>query len=151
MRVMKKALAAAALVLAAALAAAAAEPDAKVLMQADRDFNAQSQKEGGKAWEHWFAESAVKPGRVGKWITGNKAIGEQMTPVLADPNFSLTWEPVKAEISKGGNLGSTWGRWTRRRKEKDGSVKESHGDYLTVWEKQQDGSWRIVFDTGDVD
>jgi len=139
-----------AVALLAATAAFAADP-ADVLKDADRKFAADSLKNGSAAWERWFATYATKPGPNNTWIVGNKAIGEQMSKPLGDPNFTLEWEPVTAQLSKGGNLGYTWGRWTRKRKQADGSVKTTTGDYMTVWEKQKDGSWKVVFDTGDAD
>ena len=35
-----------------------------------------------------------------------------------------------------------------RAKDKSGAVTESKGEYLTVWAKQPDGRWQVVFDTG---
>jgi ketosteroid isomerase-like protein len=124
--------------------ASTAPRNAEVLMSADREFNRQSQIEGAAAWERVMAPNATKPGPNGTWIVGPAAVREQMTKALS--GLTLTWEPVRAELSRGGNLGYTWGRWTRVR---DG--KTSHGDYMTVWEKQPDGSWKVLFDTGDVD
>ena len=146
---MKKLMLAAALVMCAATMRAATN-EAEVLMNADKQFAKESLAEGGKAWSRWFAENAVKPGAEGKWVIGSKAIGEQMEKALADPKM-LEWEPEHSEVSKGGTLGYTWGRWTRHLKDKEGKPVNITGTYMTVWEKQKDGSWKIVFDTGDAD
>jgi ketosteroid isomerase-like protein len=34
---------------------------------------------------------------------------------------------------------------------KDGKQVVRTGDYVTVWQKEKDGSWKIAFDTGDRD
>ena len=48
----------------------------------------------------------------------------------------------------GGDLGYTVGNWERRLKAKDGRVVVQHGQYLTVWKKQADGRWQVIFDGG---
>ena len=116
------------------------------LMEADREFARQSAAHGAPAWSAVMAPNAIKPGPGSTWITGPAAIGEQMTAAFARPGFSLAWEPTRAEISRGGNLGYTWGRWTST-----GSGNTRHGNYMTVWEKQPDGAWKVLFDTGDAD
>ncbi|HEY7170475.1 MAG TPA: hypothetical protein VH417_06475 [Vicinamibacterales bacterium] len=30
----------------------------------------------------------------------------------------------------------------------DGKVTERQTQYITVWKKQNDGSWKVIFDTG---
>jgi hypothetical protein len=40
------------------------------------------------------------------------------------------------------------GTWERRTKAADGTVKVTHGQYLTVWQKQKDGSWQATYYTG---
>ena len=117
-----------------------------VLIEADREFARQSAAQGAPAWIAVMAPNAIKPGAGGKWITGPAAIGEQMTAAFSRPGFTLSWEPVRAEVSRGGNLGYTWGRWTST---SGGNTRS--GTYMTVWEKQPDGSWKVLFDTGDPD
>jgi ketosteroid isomerase-like protein len=120
--------------------------DVEVLMKADRDFAHDSDTRGAAAWEAAFAPNASKPNPDGSWTTGAKAIGEQMGKMFATGG-KLQWAPINAQISKGGNLGSTWGRYTFTAP--DG--KQRTGMYVTVWEKQKDGSWKALFDDGDRD
>lgn len=129
-----------------AAACASMSHSANVLMEADREFARQSAAHGATAWVAVMASNAIKPGANGTWIVGPAAVGEQMSAAFARPGFSLTWEPVRSEISRGGSLGYTWGRWHRT----NGTM-ASDGDYMTVWEKQADGSWKVLFDTGDAD
>lgn len=58
----------------------------------------------------------------------------------------LTWYPSVAGISSAGDLGYTAGPWEYR--EKAGSPPAAHGHFLTVWQKQSDGSWKFVLDHG---
>src|SRR5205809_50269 len=109
--------------------------DADVLMKADRDFASDSDTRGAAAWEAAFAPNASKPNPDGSWTTGAKAIGEQMGKVFANGG-KLQWTPVSAQLSKGGKLGTTWGRYTFTAP--DGTKRS--GSYVTVWKKQKDGS-----------
>ena len=61
---------------------------------------------------------------------------------------TLTWTPIKGEVIGAGDVGYTTGRSLFRQKSADGKVTERRGQYLTVWRKQADGSWKVVFDTG---
>ena len=127
-------------------ACASMSSNGAALMEADREFARQSAAHGAPAWSAVMAPNAIKPGPGSTWIIGPAAIGEQMTAAFARPGFSLAWEPTRAEISRGGNLGYTWGRWTST-----GGGNTRHGNYMTVWEKQPGGVWKVLFDTGDPD
>ena len=63
-------------------------------------------------------------------------------------NPVLTWEPVKAEVSKSGDLGYTWGRYKSLREGSDGTIMTEYGKYLNVWRKQSDGTWKVLVDMG---
>jgi ketosteroid isomerase-like protein len=121
------------------------EPNADVLKKLDRDFAKQSAARGAAAWEEIMAPNAVKPANGGRWLTGPQEIGDNMRAAFAS-GFTLSWEPARAEISRGGKLGYTWGRYHSMF---GGKARE--GTYMTVWQKQPDGSWKVLFDTGDPD
>jgi ketosteroid isomerase-like protein len=133
------------LFLAACATTTQSAPNADVLMQRDREFAKQSAAHGHLAWQEFMAPNAVKPANGGRMLNGPQEIGENMLAAFAS-GFTLSWEPARAEISRGGKLGYTWGRY---RSVFDGKTRE--GAYMTVWEKQQDGTWKVLFDTGDPD
>ncbi len=58
------------------------------------------------------------------------------------------WHPEVVELSADGNLGLSRGPWVIRTKDKDGKEVEIKGLYNSVWQRQADGSWRIIFDAG---
>jgi len=121
------------------------QPDAAALMKLDRDFSVQSNARGYIAWQELMASNAAKPANGGRWLMGPQEIGDNMLAAFKS-GLTLTWEPTHAEISRGGKLGYTWGRYH--------SVfngKARDGNYMTVWQKQEDGKWKILFDTGDAD
>jgi ketosteroid isomerase-like protein len=121
------------------------EPNADALLKADRDFAKQSAAQGAPAWLAFMAPNAVKPANGGLWLNGPEEISQNML-IAFGTGFTLAWEPERAQISRGGKLGYTWGRYhsTLKGKSRDGT-------YMTVWQKQADGSWKVLFDTGDPD
>ena len=128
---------------------AAAQNDPAVLMQADRDFAKAVAAQGIEGWMSFMAEQAVllrtHP------IMGKDAIRKSMEPGFASPGFKLTWTPVSGQLFQGGILGYTTGRYEAQSKNAKGEVVTSRGTYLTVWQKQPDGAWKVVWDGGSPD
>ncbi len=122
----------------------------EALLKADRDFAAAAQVRGVEAWVENWAEFGVHPDAPAGIAVGKAGIRKQMAPQYATSGFNLEWSVVRADVSKGGNVGTTWGRF-KAMSLKDGKKIIRTGDYVTVWEKQDDGSWKVVFDTGDRD
>jgi ketosteroid isomerase-like protein len=62
-------------------------------------------------------------------------------------NGLLAWTPMHAAISADGKLGWSTGPWTWSR---DSTQKkpDAHGEYMSVWRMQADGSWKAVLDCG---
>src|SRR5579871_5042971 len=94
-----------------------------------------------EGWMNPFADDASTL-QNGKVITGKAALREYYKKVFADNDFTLTWQPTKAEAAKDGTLGYTYGTYEAK---KGASV--SHGMYTTVW-RRDNGQWRVVLDLG---
>jgi ketosteroid isomerase-like protein len=62
----------------------------------------------------------------------------------------LFWLPLKANISKDGNLGWTAGTWFFVIKLANGFDTVKTGSYVTFWEKQDDGTWKYIVDKGNL-
>jgi ketosteroid isomerase-like protein len=116
-----------------------------VLMKEDLTFSTMSVKEGmQKAFLAYFADSGVMLRDNGYPLVGRESL-VSMFANRTDTSFILSWEPVFARIAKSGELGYTYGYYTRTIKT-TGTV--SKGTYVTIWEKQKDGTWKFVMDTG---
>lgn len=121
-----------------------AADSAEALKQVDREFAIYAAKHGNSAaFEHYAASGSIMFRRSWEPAKGPK----QVAQIFAGDNSKLTWEPVEAHIAASGDLGYTWGRWQSVSEEK-GVEKTTHGKYVTIWQKQEDGSWRFVLDTG---
>jgi ketosteroid isomerase-like protein len=116
-----------------------------VLMKADLDFSEMSAREGmQKAFIYNFADSGVMLRDNGYPINGRQSL-ITMFSGRTDSSFSLIWKPVFEKIAASGDLGYTYGYYKRTLKS-TGEV--SQGTYVTIWEKQKNGNWKFVLDTG---
>jgi ketosteroid isomerase-like protein len=59
----------------------------------------------------------------------------------------LSWYPAVAEIARAGDLGYTTGPWEFKNDVHDAKP-VAFGNFLTVWKKQADGSWKFAIDLG---
>ena len=62
-------------------------------------------------------------------------------------NLALTWEPEWADVSRAGDLGYTTGPWVSGARN-NAQADPRFGQYLTIWRRQQDGTWMGVLDGG---
>ena len=70
-----------------------------------------------------------------------------ITQFLADPNLKISFESDRVQVAKSGDLAYTRGHFTMQGT--DPATKQPRtdsGNYLTVWKKQTDGSWKAVAD-----
>jgi ketosteroid isomerase-like protein len=59
---------------------------------------------------------------------------------------SVTWSPDFIDVSQNGDLGYTFGKYRWQSKDSAGKVNEFKGIFHTVWKKQNDGTWKYVWD-----
>lgn len=79
---------------------------------------------------------------------GKAAVVESWKGFFGAERPYFEWHPEIVELSADGNLGFSRGPWVIRSKDKDGKEAELRGIYNSVWQRQSDGSWRIIFDAG---
>ncbi len=99
-------------------------------------------------WVGYFTEdgSGLYPG--GPTLNGKAAIRAALVPMMADPNFSLTFASDRAVASKGGDMVYTQGAYTMTMTDpKTKQPMTDKGKFMTVYMKQADGSWKVVADT----
>lgn len=76
--------------------------------------------------------------------TGKDAIEK----VIADDfvHDNITWHANKVGVARSGDLGYTSGTTEMNSKDASGKTVVYNGKYLTMWKKQKDGSWRVLYD-----
>jgi ketosteroid isomerase-like protein len=83
--------------------------------------------------------------------TGKTAIATATASAFAIPDFKLEWYPKQIAVAHSGELGYTTGTYTWTFKDASGKPASDKGKYLTVWKKQQDGSWKVLLDMFNTD
>ncbi|MBL7844151.1 MAG: hypothetical protein JNK44_09825 [Cyclobacteriaceae bacterium] len=117
------------------------------LIQTDKDFNIMAGEKGiAEAFIYYADEKVIKPAEGKQPVVGKFAL---MKWYEENPpgNERLVWYPLRAEAS--GNLGYTFGGYELHTKTIDG-LRDTvyYGNYVSVWNRKSDGSWRYIIDTG---
>ncbi|HUS32670.1 MAG TPA: nuclear transport factor 2 family protein [Kofleriaceae bacterium] len=115
-------------------------PDDAAVEAADRAFAADVKARGADGWLAAFDEDGGMLRKTGR-IEG-AAIREAMADTLA--NGLLAWDPIASGAE--GELGYTVGKatYTPNTAGEPGWA----STYITIWRRQPDGSWKVLFDTG---
>jgi ketosteroid isomerase-like protein len=119
------------------------------LQDADRAFNHATAQRRAEGWMQFMAPDGALIRPTGT-LTG-PAVREAVTKMFADTAFTLTWEPVQADVGASGDLGYTIGHWEAHYRSDKGAPASSTGRYLTIWKQQPDRSWKVVQDIGVTD
>jgi ketosteroid isomerase-like protein len=59
----------------------------------------------------------------------------------------ISWRPIFASISRSGELGYTTGPWESH-KSRDVETPDAFGHFVTIWQKNKDGVWKVALDVG---
>ena len=128
-----------------ALSAGAAEttPEkaARAMVEAERKFYQTGQELGTRAaFLAFLADDGImfRPGPVN---------GKESWEKRPETGFDLIWEPTFAAMSRSADFGYDTGpaKWRANKKEKKFS---GSGQFISVWKKQKDGSWKVALDVG---
>ena len=119
----------------------------KEIIEADRSFSKMSAEKGiAEAFLFYADEKVIKPQDGRQPIVGKFALMQSYKQNPPKSYTKLTWEPLKAEAS--GTLGYTFGGYTLQTRTTAGTDTTLYGNYVSIWKRKKDGSWRYVFDTG---
>ena len=118
----------------------------EALLKADRDFNTDTQEHRLEGWMQAFDEDAVI--QQAKPVVGKEAIRAVEKEQWSDPNFHLTWSPDEAYPMPNGRMGYTRGHWVLTSRDEKGTPFRLTGQYLTVWKKNKQGEWKVIWDGG---
>jgi ketosteroid isomerase-like protein len=123
------------------------QEEAEILMQLDREFSLHSKEYGANhAFLDYIDDNAVLLRSNRHPIEGRENIVEMFSK--PDTGFVLTWEPSFAMVSESGDLGYTYGIYKTESLSPQGDLTISHGTYVTIWRKDEEGQWKFVLDTG---
>ncbi len=123
------------------------QKETAIIKQTDIDFSNLSKEKGMK--EAFLAYLDVN----GVLLRPNSMPIEGFDKIkkfLDDGNtdFTLTWQPVFADVGTSLDIGYTYGTYELTFKDETGITQTRKGTYVSIWKKQEDGKWKFVLDTG---
>lgn len=130
------------------LAVAACQPEIDLeaeratLFHADESWAAAAEAGDVERLFTFWTEDAVIYPPVGPAVEGIEAIRDFVRRSRDQEGFSIGWSPTGAEVSSDADVGYTFGSWQRTAPGPEGTLVSSTGNYVSIWRKQADGSWR---------
>lgn len=124
--------------------------DPNELIEADKAFSALCAEKGmEEAFVAFAADDVIKLQAREFTIMNKKELIENFKRNPEDAKFKFSWEPIKADAS--GDMGYTFGKCKLvLPPDSTGFSKVIHLNYVTVWKRQKDGSWKYQVDGGNV-
>lgn len=81
-------------------------------------------------------------------LRGRDAVTEGWSVFLTQKSPSIRWAPDSVEVLNSGDLALSQGPYEVRATDAEGREVLSGGRFMSVWQRQEDGGWLVVFDSG---
>jgi ketosteroid isomerase-like protein len=121
---------------------------ADLIVKSDAAFAQSVAEKNREKFLSFIADVTTFNGGSPNELHGRDAVMKAWADFFSADGPTLSWTPIKGEVVGAGDVGYTTGRSVLRQKGTDRKVTERRGQYVTIWRKQTDGSWKVVFDTG---
>lgn len=94
-----------------------------------------------------YADDAALANPGEQLVRGKEAIRKATATFATDPNLKVAFAANRIQVAQAGDLAYSRGNYTMTMTNPETRNPEtSTGHYLTVWQKQSDGSWKAVED-----
>ena len=121
------------------------------IMAVEKSFSDYSEKNGfAKALAEYAADDVIKLNH-NQYPTFGKAQlqKEAAQDSIGSSQGTLTWKPLKVWVAESGDMATAFGDWYFTAPSHQTSIDTTlYGNYVTVWVKQKDGSWKFAIDGG---
>lgn len=130
----------------------AAAPDTRAqdeaaIRSAAKDWAAAAEAKDADKFVSFYADDATLMLEDSPDFQGKAAIREAIGGMMQDPNFALSFETTQVEVARSGDFAYERGTYTITTT--DPQTKKpvtENGGGLVVWQKQQDGTWKVLVD-----
>ena len=123
-----------------------AQIEQQILAQEEK-WNQAYARRDGEALASFFADDAAMAYPGEQLVRGKQPIREASQAFAQDPNLNVTFRANKVQVAKSGDLAYARGQYMLTSTDPStDQPQSSRGYYLTVWQKQADGSWKAVED-----
>jgi len=123
------------------------QKEKETLKQVDIDFSDHSKEKGMRdAFLAYVAGDGVLLRPNSYPIVGYEKVMEFIGE--DNPNHTLIWQPLFADVSSSFDLGYTYGLYDFIVKDEQGNSAVYKGTYVSIWKKDKFGNCKWVLDTG---
>ena len=120
-------------------------PVQQVIYNTEKSFQKMTAVDGiAQAFSHYAAEDAVI-NRNNNLVKGKSNIFSFYDNQVYR-NAKVDWEPEKIVVSDSNDLAFSHGQYHWQIPDQNGELQSYRGIYLTIWKKQDDGSWKYMWD-----
>lgn len=96
----------------------------------------------------FWADDAVLYAPGAQIVIGRESIEDIVRKNRAISGFSFERKPAEVFVSNSGDLGYTTGIYIISFPDIDGKLIKRQGNYVSIWNKQQDGNWKCSVSIG---
>ena len=115
------------------------------IYNAEKAFNEMAASEGiAKAFVYFADDSAVL--MRGKNLIKGKSAIKELYENQDLSNATLVWKPDFVKVAESGELAYTYGNFEMTMVVESGDTLSDTGVFHTIWLRQEDGSWKYVWD-----
>ena len=120
-------------------------------MQVSREWSKHAASDSiDKILSYWADDAVVmSPGQPP--IKGKKAIREMIEGTSKIPGFKISWEPLSVVVSKSGDLAYMIEQNQITVSDSLGNPLTEFNKSVTIWRKENDGSWKNIVDMWNTD
>jgi uncharacterized protein (TIGR02246 family) len=123
-----------------------AEIEQQILAR-EEQWNRAFARRDAEALAGFFADDAAMASPGEQLVRGKQSIREAVDAFAEDPNLNVSFRTNRVQVASSGDLAYSRGQYMLTSTDPATNQPESsRGYYLTVWQKQSDGSWKAVED-----
>jgi ketosteroid isomerase-like protein len=119
----------------------------RAVQEVDRELSRASELRNIDAFTALLDTDTVFVSESGPPARGRDAVRVKWAVFFDPAGPSLTWEPYEGEVGSQGDLGYTRGKFLFQGKDDAGKPVTERGEYLSIWRKQEDATWRLIVDS----
>lgn len=123
------------------------EAELKALLNTDKEWAAAAKAGDVKKIVTFWSDDAIDYFPNSPAAIGKEAILKLVQKNRSIPGFTLSWEPLKAEVAASSDLGYTSGVFLVSMNDAEGKPVTKRGNYVCIWKKQKDNSWKCIVET----
>jgi uncharacterized protein (TIGR02246 family) len=121
--------------------------DEAAIRAAVGEWGAAARAKDAAAFASFYAEDAVLLLEASPDFTGRAAIGATIGGMMQDPNFALSFATSSIVVARAGDIAYELGSYELTMSDANQQPAAQKGNYVVVWGKQADGTWKVAIDS----